>query len=71
MCTASPASRSSIAATEATIGAAKRYTAPQISATDVVLADTSAQQFIQSETFAALVKDPNSLRLLSNPAMRG
>jgi hypothetical protein len=55
---------------EATIGAAKRYTAPQISATDVVLADTSAQQFIQSETFAALVKDPNTLRLLSDPSLR-
>ena len=55
---------------EATIGAAKRSVAPQMSAPDVVLGDTAAQQFIQSETFAALVKDPNSLRLLSDPAMR-
>lgn len=55
---------------EATIGAAKRSVAPQMSAPDVVLGDTAAQQFIQSEAFAALIKDPATLRLLSDAGMR-
>jgi hypothetical protein len=55
---------------EATIGAAKRYTAPQIAAPDVVLGDTAAQQFVQSEVFAELIKDPATLRLLSNAGLR-
>ena len=55
---------------EATIGQAKRATAPQIAASDVVLGDTAAQQFIQSETFAALIKDPAMLRMLSDDNLR-
>ncbi len=52
--------------TEGTIGAAKKYQAPQIADTDVVLGDVSAQQFLQSDTFARLLKDPASLKLLSD-----
>jgi hypothetical protein len=48
---------------EGTIGAAKRYQAQQISDKDVVLGDTSAQQFIQSDTFVRLLKDPASMKL--------
>jgi hypothetical protein len=55
---------------EATIGAAKRNVSPQIAAPDVVLGDTSAQQFVQSETFAALVNDPATLKLLSDTGLR-
>jgi hypothetical protein len=52
--------------TEGTIGAAKKYQAPQITDKDVVLGDVSAQQFLQSDTFARLLKDPASLKLLSD-----
>jgi hypothetical protein len=52
--------------TEGTIGAAKRYQAQQLSDKDVVLADTSAQQFLQSDTFERLLKDPASMKLLSD-----
>jgi len=55
--------------TEGTIGAAKKYQAPQIAENDVVLADPAAQQFLQSETFDHLIKDPQARTLLSNPAL--
>jgi sulfur transfer complex TusBCD TusB component (DsrH family) len=55
--------------TEGTIGAATRYQAPQIADKDVVLGDVSAQQFLQSDTFARLLKDPASMKLLSDPQL--
>jgi hypothetical protein len=54
------------AGTEGTIGAAKRYQAPQLSEKDVTLGDTSAQAFMQSDTFAKLLKDPAAVKLLSD-----
>jgi hypothetical protein len=56
--------------TEATIGAAQRYQAPQISDKDVVLGDAQIQKFLQSETFDRLLKDENARKLLSNEVMR-
>ena len=50
----------------ATIGAAKRYQAPQMAAKDVKLGDTQAQTFMQSETFDRILKDPNARKLLAN-----
>lgn len=52
--------------TEATIGAAQRYQAPQLAAGDVVLGDASAQQFLQSEAFDRLLKDPQARAILSD-----
>jgi hypothetical protein len=49
-----------------TIGAATKYHAPQITDTDVVLGEDAAQEFLQSDTFARLLKDPASLTLLSD-----
>jgi len=56
--------------TEATIGAAKKYQAPQIAESDVVLSDPAAQEFLQSETFDHLMKDPQARTLLSSAAMK-
>ena len=55
---------------EATIGAAKRYQAPQIAGQDVAVSDTEAQAFMQSETFDRLLKDPAARKALSSPEMR-
>ena len=44
--------------TEGTVGAAKKYEAPQIAANDVVVGDASVQEFLQSEDFDRLAKDP-------------
>lgn len=52
------------------IGAAKRYNAEQITEADVALGDTSAQEFVQSETFAKIVSDPNAVKLLSDASFR-
>jgi len=54
------------AGTEGTIGAAKRYQAAQLSEKDVTLGDASAQEFMQSDTFAKLLKDPAAVKLLSD-----
>lgn len=51
---------------QGTIGAAKRYNGGQMTDADVTLGDTSAQTFLQSDTFAQLVKDPDAVKLLSN-----
>ena len=51
--------------TEGTIGAAKR-TRRRNSGKDVALGDASAQQFLQSDTFAKLLKDPAAMKLLSD-----
>ena len=55
---------------EATIGAAKRYQAPQIQGKDVVLGDQSVQQFMQSDVFDRLLKDPAAVKALSDASLR-
>lgn len=55
---------------EATIGAAKRYQAGQIESKDVVLGDQSVQQFMQSDVFDRLVKDPAAVKALSDAGIR-
>ena len=55
---------------QGTIGQAKRYTAPQVAAGDAAIGDPAVQQFIQSETFAALLKDKDAMKALSDPQMR-
>lgn len=55
---------------DATIGAAARYQAQQMSARDVKLGDAAAQQFMQSEVFDQLVRDPNARKLFGNQAFR-
>jgi hypothetical protein len=57
-------------ATEATIGAAQRYQAPQIGAKDVVVGDTSTQAVMQSETWDRIVKDEALRTLLLNDSFR-
>jgi len=56
--------------TEGTVGAAKKYQAPQIAAKDVVLGDAVAQEFLQSEAFDRLIKDPQARSLVANPAVQ-
>jgi hypothetical protein len=56
--------------TEGTIGAAQKYQAPQISDKDVTLGDGTAQEFLQSEAFDQLAKDPDARDLVSNVNMR-
>jgi len=56
--------------TEATIGAAQRYQAPQIEAKDVVVGDTSAQAVMQAETWDRIVKDETLRTLLLNDSFR-
>jgi hypothetical protein len=56
--------------TEGTIGAAQKYQAPQLSDSDVVLGDAAAQEFLQSETFDRLLKDPEARALLSDRSLQ-
>jgi hypothetical protein len=49
---------------------AKRYQARQLTNKDVVLSDTEAHRFIQSDTFDRLVKDEEARRVLNNPDVR-
>ena len=56
--------------TEGAIGAAKKYQAPQLSASDVVTGDASVQEFLQSETFDQLMKDPAARTVLADANMR-
>jgi hypothetical protein len=56
--------------TEATIGAAKRYQAEQLSNKDVTVGDTQVQDFLQSETFDRLIKDDSARHLLSDRSVR-
>jgi len=51
---------------EGTIGAAKKYQAPQMGTADVLLGDAAAQEFLQSDVFDRLVKDPEARALLSH-----
>jgi hypothetical protein len=55
---------------QGTVGQAKRYTAPQMAAGDAAVGDPAVQQFIQSETFAALLKDREAMKLLADPQLR-
>jgi hypothetical protein len=56
--------------TEGTIGAAQKYQAPQIGEKDVVLGDADAQEFLQSETFDQLLKDPQARSLFADSGVR-
>jgi hypothetical protein len=56
--------------TEGAIGAAKKYQAPQIAANDVTTGDASVQEFLQSDEFDRLLKDPEALSLVRNATMR-
>jgi hypothetical protein len=56
--------------TEATIGTAQRYQAPQIEAKDVAVGDTSAQAVMQKETWDAVVKDETLRTLLQDASFR-
>jgi hypothetical protein len=55
--------------TEGAIGAAKRYQAGQIEASDVKLGDQTAQEFLQSDLFDKLMKDDAVRKALSDPAL--
>ena len=57
--------------TEGAIGAAKKYQASQMGANDVVTGDASAQEFLQSETYDRLIRDPEAVAMLSNAELRG
>jgi hypothetical protein len=57
--------------TEGTVGAAKRYQAPQMTARDVAVAPDEAQAFLQSDTFDRLIKDEDTRQMLANPSFRG
>ena len=54
---------------EGAIGAAKRYQAGQIAASDVKLGDQAAQDFLQSDLFDRLRRDETVVAALSNPAI--
>jgi hypothetical protein len=56
--------------TEGTVGAAKKYEAPQIAANDVVVGDASVQEFLQSEDFDRLAKDPEARSVLTDTAIQ-
>ncbi len=56
--------------TEGAIGAAKKYQAPQIAANDVTTGDASVQEFLQSEEFDRLLKDPEALSLMRDATVR-
>ena len=52
--------------TEATIGAAQKYQTPQLAAGDVKVGDASVQEFLQSEAFDRLIKDPQARSILTD-----
>lgn len=52
--------------TEATIGAAQRYQAPQIQSSDVKLQDAQLQAFLQSDVFRQLAADKAAQQALKN-----
>ena len=51
-------------ATQGSIGTAQRYSGKQMSDKDVVLGDAAAQEFLQSDTFNRLMKNPEAVALL-------
>jgi hypothetical protein len=56
--------------TEATIGAAQRAQTPQIAPADVKLADESGQELLQSETWDAIMNDPDLYASLQDAELR-
>lgn len=52
--------------TEATIGAAQRYQAPQVAASDVKVEDQEFQDFLQSDLFRQLASDQAAQEALKN-----
>jgi hypothetical protein len=55
---------------EGAIGAATRYQAGQIAASDVKLGDQATQEFLQSDLFDKLMKDESVRKALSDPGIR-
>ena len=60
----------SLVGTEGAIGAAKRYQAGQIEASDVKLGDQAAQQFLQSDVFDKILRDDATRKLFSDANFR-
>ena len=60
----------SLSGTEGAIGAAKRYQAGQIAASDVKLGDQAAQQFLQSDVFDKILRDDATRKLFSDANFR-
>ena len=60
----------SLGGTEGAIGAAKRYQAEQIAASDVKLGDQGAQQFLQSDVFDKILRDDATRKLFSDANFR-
>lgn len=56
--------------TEATIGAAQRYQAPQIAAADVKVEDQQFQSFLQSDLFRQLVNDKAAREALKDESLQ-
>ena len=56
--------------TEATIGTAQRYQAPQIEAKDVAVGDTKTQELMQTATWDAILKDETLRTLLQDANFR-
>jgi hypothetical protein len=56
--------------TEATVGAAQRYQAPQVSAADVKVEDQQFQAFLQSDLFRQLVDDKAAQEALQNEELQ-
>ena len=56
--------------TEATIGTAQRYQAPQIEAKDVAIGDTKTQAVMQTATWDAIIKDETLRNLLQDANFR-
>jgi hypothetical protein len=60
----------SLGGTEGAIGAAKRYQAGQIAASDVKLGDEAAQQFLQSDVFDKILRDDATRKLFGDANFR-
>jgi hypothetical protein len=56
--------------TEGAIGAAQRYTSPQITDSDVQLTDPSIQAFIQSDLFHAIATNPDFQKVIKQDAFK-
>jgi len=56
--------------TEATIGTAQRYQAPQIESKDVAIGDTKTQAVMQTATWDAIIKDETLRNLLQDANFR-
>lgn len=56
--------------TEGTIGAAQRYQAPQVSASDVKVGDPALQAFMQTAIFDKLIHDKKAMAALNTPEVQ-